>query len=63
MFTDIMTCCGVSQNGVLNMTYEIVEAKKQANKQLLVTPESNKHKARFDTNRDEISSTERGMAK
>ena len=24
MFTDIMTCCGVTQNGVLNMTYEIV---------------------------------------
>ncbi len=24
MFTDIMNCCGVNQNGVLNMTYEIV---------------------------------------
>lgn len=24
MFTDIMTCCGVHQNGVLNMTYDIV---------------------------------------
>lgn len=28
MFTDIMTCCGVNQNGVLNMTYEIMETKK-----------------------------------
>jgi hypothetical protein len=33
MFTDIMTCCGVNQNGVLNMTYEILEAKKPHNKQ------------------------------
>ena len=28
MFTDIMTCCGVTQNGVLNLCYEIVEIKK-----------------------------------
>jgi hypothetical protein len=24
MFTDIMVCCGVHQNGVLNLSYEIV---------------------------------------
>lgn len=28
MFTDIMTCCGVHQNGILNLCYEIVEIKK-----------------------------------
>jgi hypothetical protein len=28
MFTDVMTCCGVLQNGVLNLSYEIVEVKK-----------------------------------
>ena len=61
MFTDIMTCCGVTQNGVLNMTYEIVEAKKQNNKQLLSTPENNKAKVRFENNRESINSTERVM--
>jgi hypothetical protein len=30
MFTDVMTCCGVLQNGVLNLCYEIVEVKKLA---------------------------------
>lgn len=33
MFTDIMTCCGVHQNGVLNMIYDIVETKKNVHRQ------------------------------
>jgi len=28
MFTDIMACCGVHQNGVLNLSYDVVEVKK-----------------------------------
>lgn len=28
MFTDIMACCGVHQNGVLNLSYDVVEIKK-----------------------------------
>jgi hypothetical protein len=28
MFTDVMACCGVHQNGVLNLCYEVVEVKK-----------------------------------
>lgn len=28
MFTDIMACCGVHQNGVLHLTYDILEVKK-----------------------------------
>jgi len=32
MFTDIMTCCGIFQNGVLNLCYEIMEIKKNTTK-------------------------------
>ncbi len=28
MFTDIMACCGIHQNGILDLCYEIVEIKK-----------------------------------
>jgi len=41
MFTDIMVCCGVHQNGVLNLSYEIVEVKKIMGKGLLASPPSN----------------------
>ena len=28
MFTDVMVGCGVGQNGVLNLNYDIIEVKK-----------------------------------
>ena len=32
MFTDLMACYGISQNGSLNLNYEIVEIKKKESK-------------------------------
>lgn len=29
-----MSCCGVNQNGVLNMTYDIIEVKKGHHKNI-----------------------------
>ena len=32
MFTDIMSACGVSQNGCLNLFYDIIQLRKQKRK-------------------------------
>lgn len=34
MFTDIMTCCGIHQNGVLNLSYDIVQVHKGGTQKL-----------------------------